>query len=284
MKKDTYRNGKIPGRRGYGIDDAELVRLFHSGMEMLVIADEMGISQWTVLAHLKKLGLRRTQRHSITKYDAFAIATVDSCYWGGFLAADGFVLSGRNGVGTELASIDAEHLKALCRFVGRDETLLFRQRHQNERMLEFASVALISSQLMDDLARNFGIVPRKSLVIRPPELPHTLRRHFIRGYFDGDGCVSWHKGHRSIRLCFASGSELFLEWIRNTIREETVVVSTMTIAQRKESRTRVFELYGEDAVKVLEWMYGNNGRILCLGRKRRKFEVLCAHMGHSRES
>lgn len=283
MKKDTYRNGEIPGRRGYGIDDAELARLFDSGLEILGIAGKMGISQWAVLAHLKKLGLRRTQRHSIAKQDAFAVVTADACYWGGFLAADGFVLSGHNGVGVELSDIDTNHLEMLCQFVERDKTLSFRHKIQNGKQFRYARLDLICSRLMDDLARNFGIVPRKSLVIRPPELPHSLRRHFIRGYFDGDGSIGWHKYNKGIRLCFASGSELFLEWIRDAIREETGIASAMTIAKRKKSQTRVFELYGDDATRVLEWMYGDGGTALCLDRKRRKFEVLYARARHMPE-
>jgi hypothetical protein len=280
MKNDTYRNGKIPGRRGYGIDDTELARLFGSGLEILGIADKMGISQWTVLAHLKKLGLRRTQRHPITKQDAFVLATADTCYWGGFLAADGFVLSGRNGIGTELSVVDVEHLQALCHFVGRDDILMFRRKYQKDKVFEYARLDIHSARIMDDLARNFGIVPRKSLIIQPPVLPCALRRHFIRGYFDGDGSIGWHKYNRTVRLCFMSGSEPFLAWVRDTIREETAVASAMTISKRKRSQTRVFELYGDEAIRVMEWMYGDGGHTRCLERKRRKFESYCARRGH----
>jgi DNA-binding CsgD family transcriptional regulator len=271
MKKDTYRNGKIPGRRGYGIDDVELVRLFDSGLEILGIADKMGISQWTVLAHLKKLGLRRTQRHTIARPDAFAVATDEACYWAGFLAADGFVVSGRNGIGVELSAIDVKHLKELCRFVGRDEKLFFRQRQGQTRVLEFVEVDLLSSKLMDDLVNNFNIVPRKSLILEPPDLPRELRRHFIRGYFDGDGSIGWHKHNETIRLNFCSGSERFLEWIWNTMCEELGDLGQRTIGSRKNSKVRTLELSGDAAIKVLEWMYGDGGDTLCLKRKHDKF-------------
>lgn len=35
-----------------------------------------------------------------------------------------------------------------------------------------------------------GITPRKSLTLEPPALRSDLMRHFWRGEFDGDGCLS----------------------------------------------------------------------------------------------
>lgn len=272
-KNSSYRDSKRPGRKGYDIDDAELARLFKTKMALAEIAGLMNISVWTALKHLKKLGLRRTQRHPISRQDAFAVITADTCYWGGFLAADGYTK--RNGIGIELAALDADHIKTLCRFVGRDEQLCFRQRHRRGKTYRHVSVDLLSLRIKDDLGRHFGIVPRKSVILEPPDLPQDMQRHFIRGYFDGDGCVSWHKDHSSIRLCFASGSEKLLEWISETIRKETQVTSLMTIVKRKSSRTHVFELYGEEAIKVLNWMYADGGDAICLERKKRKFESCC---------
>ena len=36
---------------------------------------------------------------------------------------------------------------------------------------------------------SFGVVPRKTATLRWPDLPEPMLRHFLRGYFDGDG--SW---------------------------------------------------------------------------------------------
>lgn len=271
MKKDTYRNGKIPGRRGYGIDDVELTRLFDSGLEILGIASKMEISQWTVLAHLKKLRLRRTQRHLITRPDAFTIFTADSCYWAGFLAADGYVLAKRNGIGLQLAIVDVEHLKEFCQLVGRDTTLCYRMRKKDGKFYKSASVALLSIQIMDDVSKHFNIVPRKSLILESPDLPREMRRHFIRGYFDGDGCVGWNKYNGTVRLNFCSGSERFLNWIRNTMCEELGDLGQWAIGRRKNSRVRTLDLSGDLAIKVLEWMYFDGGEALCLKRKHNRF-------------
>jgi DNA-binding CsgD family transcriptional regulator len=268
MVKDSYRNGRIPGRRGYGIDDAELARLFDSGLVIRGIAERMGISQWTVLAHLKKLGLRRTQRHPISKPDAFAIVACEACYWGGFLAADGFVLSGRNGIGVELAAKDASQLECLCHFVGRDAQLRKLIRQKNGKSFPYVQVYLRSSQLMRDAERNFNIVPRKSLVLEPPDLPMGMRRHFIRGYFDGDGSVGWHKRGKTIRFNIVSGSKRILEWVRDTI---CAYLGRQATVRRRKSKTYALDFYGDAAINIFEWMYMDGGDALCLERKHDRF-------------
>lgn len=69
---------------------------------------------------------------------------------------------------------------------------------------------------------NHGCVDRKSKIIRMPNIPENLIRHFIRGYFDGDGSVCFyfatkaHK-HRTLTTSFTSGSQGFLEDICNII-------------------------------------------------------------------
>ena len=40
-----------------------------------------------------------------------------------------------------------------------------------------------------------GIVNRKSLILKWPEIPKMFIRHFIRGYFDGDGNVHKRKNN-----------------------------------------------------------------------------------------
>jgi intein/homing endonuclease len=41
-----------------------------------------------------------------------------------------------------------------------------------------------------------GMVPNKSLVLKFPDIPKEMYRHFIRGYFDGDGSLCLHINKR----------------------------------------------------------------------------------------
>jgi len=62
------------------------------------------------------------------------------------------------------------------------------------------------------------LTPRKELRLKVPEIPRMYLRDFTRGYFDGDGCISFGNYKRLNRKSkvfllttrFASGSKNFL--------------------------------------------------------------------------
>ena len=75
-----------------------------------------------------------------------------------------------------------------------------------------------SREMFSDLV-DLGLTPRKSLTITfPQSVPTICLGHFIRGYFDGDGCVHIMKGKgkygqdilKGLKVIFSSGSKVFL--------------------------------------------------------------------------
>lgn len=63
-----------------------------------------------------------------------------------------------------------------------------------------------------------GVHPKKSLTIEFPEMPTEMMRHFIRGCWDGDGCIC-KGGHRasSWQASYCSGSQLFVAGLHNAL-------------------------------------------------------------------
>lgn len=57
-----------------------------------------------------------------------------------------------------------------------------------------------------------GCVPNKSLILKPPKIDNELINHFIRGYFDGDGCVSFNSKTKVYAVCILGTKEI-LEYI-----------------------------------------------------------------------
>lgn len=56
---------------------------------------------------------------------------------------------------------------------------------------------------------------KKSHIIQFPEVPQPFLRHFVRGYFDGDGCVTTHNNGRRLTVSFSSASQPFLKSLAN---------------------------------------------------------------------
>ena len=69
-----------------------------------------------------------------------------------------------------------------------------------------------------------GVPADKSFKIRFPEwLNEELYRHFIRGYFDGDGCIGVsQRGWKSTSIQFCGNLE-FLTAIRNILTQNTSI-------------------------------------------------------------
>lgn len=78
-------------------------------------------------------------------------------------------------------------------------------------------LTIYSKKMSEDLTK-LGCVPRKSLVLEfPTNIQQNLIPHFIRGYFDGDGCV-WNGQRKKMRVKDPSREEGFRERIVHNVK------------------------------------------------------------------
>lgn len=80
--------------------------------------------------------------------------------------------------------------------------------------LQFSNVSLY------DFSVNCGLTPAKSKTLDAINVPDKYYAHFLRGYFDGDGCVYgfWDKRWKNSLMYYTeytSASSKFLEWLRH---------------------------------------------------------------------
>ena len=142
------------------------------------------------------------------KYDVnhSVFSVIDSqakAYWLGFIAADGYV-GYRDALRVNLAKGDSGHLEKLRIFLETNSPVKSYAPRSNPH--GFSKLSVTSKPICSDLAK-FGIIGKKSSVLRWPNLEESLLRHFLRGYFDGDGCIYVsYKGafHKSFGICLVS--------------------------------------------------------------------------------
>ena len=175
------------------------------------ISKKIGVSRPTVAAHAKKLGFKpkvvgKVRTHFFNESYFEKIDTFNKAYVLGLLYADG--CNTRVGMALALQEEDLEIIqfvkKELCYTGSLKYVLASNPNWKNKWEIRIKSNTL--SKQLDRL----GCKPNKSLSISfPTFLSENLLPHFIRGYFDGDGCISkgkkgeWH-------LSFTSGSPEFL--------------------------------------------------------------------------
>lgn len=145
----------------------------------------------------------------------------------GYIYADGSLedASYLRGKYLRISSTDWEsiiQLKKALRSEHRLVTLRPSEKHPGKtRYL----LRIGSHKIFDDLIK-LGVYPKKSLTVQFPRIPQKYLPDFVRGYFDGDGCVYIeHKlgrlGQKLIkrmRVIFTSGSRQFLVGLQDVLQ------------------------------------------------------------------
>jgi hypothetical protein len=113
---------------------------------------------------------------------------------------------------------------------------------------------------------SFGIIPNKSqLGIDTSKIPTEYIKDFIRGYFDGDGCIGIYSNKEKINaICYiCSNTEEILQFIKSFLPPEIdcYISKNNTMYYLRIRRKSILNFY-----KFIE------NESLCLTRKKLKFE------------
>nr|DAU23639.1 MAG TPA: Intein splicing domain [Caudoviricetes sp.] len=152
------------------------------------------IEQLNFICPLYKNGTsNREIRHDFFK----EIQTEIQAYLLGFIAADGSIDEERHTLSIHLSKVDTE----LCNlfrtyispeaYVKEESGCTFKSRGKIYTSNDSIKLSIASKILIQDL-KNLGITQAKTWKeLHIPNIPNELIIHFIRGYFDGDGCFTY---------------------------------------------------------------------------------------------
>lgn len=132
------------------------------------------------------------------------------------------------------------------------------------------SLTITSYELVKDLVELHGLKARKSYLNLPfPNVPDEFLPHFVRGYFDGDGSVYWHRQGRAIRFSLV-GTDLFLAGIRDRM-VSSLDLPKHSLCQATNSRlvSKLGWYRGVDIQKIYRWFYKDRAAMY-LKRKEEK--------------
>lgn len=198
-------------------------------------------------------------------------------YWLGFFAADSASYANGKQVKVQLARTDRDQVQAIADVFGtwvRDRAT--KPDKRTGKVYEYSYTLLSSKHLWESL-RALGLPQRTGDLTGDilDSIPPHLLRHFVRGYFDGDGHVSIVKGSPRVILC---GTRSFLERLEDTLRpllgfREAAVWDKGTFARLQWSGITQIRRLGD-------WLYEDS--TLFLTRKRDAFNQVPTHRGTSR--
>jgi len=195
----------------------------------------------------------------------------------GYIFADGNVSKNDNRV--RISSIDIDILEAINILVC-EQNLIRQESNMNG---QWYTLTIPSQEIQQDLM-NLGVTPNKSLTCTYPQVPHQYQHDFVRGYFDGNGCVSARRHKDSaiptISTEIATGSECFKDGIIKALEHLTDMAHSFAVNHRKTSRTILIRASSTVSERFYNWIYYNN--CICLMRKRNKYDALIAERQQNR--
>jgi hypothetical protein len=171
-----------------------------------------------------------------------------------------------------LHSADYDHLIMIAGLLGFGGQIRTRKQKRCKKMslcytLEFSDIHIVNRLL------ELGGKPRKSFCeTKIPSIPDSLFRHFVRGFFDGDGSIyyrTYKNRHNKMTSALASSftagkaTGKFLELFRNKLRK-CIPVGNKKIS-RGVAKKLAFNQY--DTMLLCDWMYQN--ATVFLNRKKK---------------
>lgn len=210
------------------------------------------------------------------------IDSEDKAYFLGFICADGSlvndVIKYRYQLAIKIHTKDEHILEELLKHINGEMKIW----HHGQR--DMSEIKFSGKKIVDNL-ENKGVYPQKTFSIRYPKIDEHLERHFLRGYFDGDGCIrlSTDKRDNSKRgdLRFVSGSIDIL----NQINERMSVLFGTNLNKLYGPKNKDYKFIGwagmTDIEKIYHGFYNNTN--LYLRRKKSIFDEVMVEIKNKKK-
>lgn len=259
--------------------------MYNKGMGTTTISRVLEVSAGKVIYFVKKnIGLRSCKQ-AAKKFQCDekffdVIDTEEKAYWLGFIYADGYVSKQKYGkkVGITLSENDIDHLekfKESIKFEGPIHTFQPKENATNYTKNPYSRILISSDHMFDALVKH-GVVEHKTNILHAPKIDANLQAAFIRGYLDGDGCITRYVAKHNcmsyaVRIL---GTENLLDYIKEFIESNNVAKIRRYYQRRPGQKVRSLEFAGNYQVrKFLDLIYQDAH--IYLDRKHNRYIDLC---------
>ena len=185
-----------------------IIDLYIDGNSMQAIRSNLKVDYETIVKYLKlnNITIRGNRTHSFNNTFFKCIDSEDKAYWLGFIYADGSVTktsskaNAPNRLVLNLSAKEIEHLSlfknTIEAFSSKIVTYIPKETYSENPMCR---LYINSVEMCKDL-EFLGVIQNKTLKLNFPDIPDHLQRHFIRGYFDGNGSLSLNRNQASFSV------------------------------------------------------------------------------------
>ena len=242
----------------------EIIIKYNSGTNRNILSKEYKVSHKTISNIIDRNGrerLKGNQKYSVNEDYFKLIDCEEKAYWLGFMYADGYIIEKNNSLYAGILIKDKEHLENFKVCIESNNPI------KNATTPNSYTINISNKKFCENLIIQ-GCVPRKTFLIKFPDLRNDLKRHFIRGFFDGDGSITCTDKTLQITICCASND--FISELVNELYSNIELRRIKKIYKRKDGLLLYVNSSGEDISLISKYFYDNSK--IYLNRKKEIFD------------
>lgn len=201
-----YKGAKISSIKGLKLAVEEYISNYKNHPSITKIASKYKIDRNALSNRLKELGYEVINHQNKLLFDDTMFDSIDTeekAYWLGFWYADGYLDSRplnpntkpKYGLELSLKGKDFTHLEKFNIFMKHSKNIVKISETKCGTTICKRCRWVVTNKHLWQTLNSLGCTPKKSLTIVFPDSSifksPDLIKHFIRGYWDGDGCLSW---------------------------------------------------------------------------------------------
>ena len=262
-------------------DEISFVRDYYMEMKTSEISKILNRTTSAIELKASRMGLKKYPY--TCNYNYFdEIDTEEKAYWLGFLTADGWINKSKKtnaGVtGIELQYGDIGHLKKFNKSICGNYQITDRWRtcslSENKDKKNHMCCIRIFSSIMYDSLNKIGFSSDKSYDFHIPKIQQHLIRHYIRGYFDGDGCLCFT--NKSFHINFVTASKMLKHDVANILKSQNFnFIENNYITDFGTTIYKIDICRQQDKINFLDWIYQDSN--IYLDRKYKKYLKVKKH-------
>lgn len=260
------------------LNEQKLINLYEKGASSDNLAMKFNISTRKTKEIIGKESMRDNKIVnkilSINDNIFNTIDTPEKSYWLGWLFSDGSVRN--NLISLRLEENDLELIKQFAIFVNYPEYRISKHSKIMDGKVYYGyGISIRSDKMSNDLI-NLGCVENKSLVVKYPAIDHSMNKHFILGYFCGDGSLFISKDNEwSFSL---AGTKEMLLSIKDILEKELpdiyLKLSDKPITKSKNNTHSLIASSEYSIISIMNWLMSDIDTSIILKRKYEKYKEM----------
>ena len=257
-----------------------IVYLYKKGNVQSSICNDLLVSEMGIKRALQKYKVpKRSISECNIKYkrNRHYFDTIDvpnKAYILGLIYADGNNFTNHNSLTISLQENDLPLLEMIKNELEYEGPIRFIPKHDKNPNHKNAYVININDEIISAQLLKLGVVNAKSLIIKFPDfLREDLLRHFVRGYFDGDGCIYYYNKYDKCQTQTV-GTKDFCETLSSILNKTLNCKNSLKHPKQCNENTYILQTGGnKSSYTFLSWLYDDAE--MKMPRKYQKYLDFC---------